>query len=636
MQRAVVVNNKLYSYILIQCVLAIVQLEYVKAEQHIPVCVTDKFPAEVCVRVTKPIERGAILRVRASGIHFLTGVRVDEVCTKDGKTLEVVHRFNLNQLRQDWTWSASAKSMMMFRTENRLDTGSELTIKFAKANEEGISGDKNLKVVNVYSGLVWSMQIVKIQQKEATEFDQVSEKIVFDFVSGKPDHFDAYLRNNGHLKIVYYDVLGNPTIAYKTKLSINAGGQSITAWTTENRSVTDINIPTGIERVEIHDSLGKTTVSNALPRSIDTTPIWFGDIHWHTEFSGDGQRDLESSLISARDELSLDFVGPSDHISHQGKFYNGLTPENQSHICERFQSPGRFIIIAGVELSDRNGHADIFADSFEVLMAVTKNFSFFLPQSAHNIFPHSELTQLCPPKRALYIPHHTNADSFETEKIVDKDGRPVWCPMSWQRTANYERLRLFEMCQGRGSFETEDKNKDWGVEYGGYGSSVQSVLLRGYRVGFVGGSDNHAGWPTRGVYGPVGLTAVQASGLTPASLFESLYNKRCYATSGARIIADATLNDRPIGSELRLRPGEPRKFKICIKGTAPLKKVQIIQFGVVLADFELNGEAMDFTTEWIDSRPGRPLDNVYYYVRALQIDGHRVWLSPWWVDLLEN
>jgi hypothetical protein len=98
-------------------------------------------------------------------------------------------------------------------------------------------------------------------------------------------------------------------------------------------------------------------------------------------------------------------------------------------------------------------------------------------------------------------------------------------------------------------------------------------------------------------------------------------------------VADATLNGQPLGSELQLAPDAPRAFRIRVHGTAPLVAVQLISMGAVLADLPVDGDSPDLELTWSDDRPGRPLEDVYYYVRARQADGHCAWLSPWWVDL---
>jgi hypothetical protein len=81
------------------------------------------------------------------------------------------------------------------------------------------------------------------------------------------------------------------------------------------------------------------------------------------------------------------------------------------------------------------------------------------------------------------------------------------------------------------------------------------------------------------------------------------------------IVADATLNGYPIGSELKLKPGQERRFQIRIQGTAPIAAVQIIHCGYVLADLPVEVDQSDFFGEWADERPGRPLEDAYYYVR---------------------
>jgi hypothetical protein len=187
--------------------------------------------------------------------------------------------------------------------------------------------------------------------------------------------------------------------------------------------------------------------------------------------------------------------------------------------------------------------------------------------------------------------------------------------------------------QTRGCFETEETDEEWWVFDGGLSGSVRTALSRGYRLGFLGGTDNHSGWPTRRGNRYVGLTAIQAPELTLSSLFSAMHARRTYATTGARIVADVTLNGQPLGSELLLEPGADRVFHITIHGTAALEAVQVIHAGHVLAELPVASDSADLDLEWADERPGRPLEDVYYYVRARQSDGNCVWTSPFWVDM---
>ena len=89
-----------------------------------------------------------------------------------------------------------------------------------------------------------------------------------------------------------------------------------------------------------------------------------------------------------------------------------------------------------------------------------------------------------------------------------------------------------------------------------------------------------------------------------------------------------------MGSEILQEPGAVRVFRIKVRGTKPLTHVQIGHFGYILMDFDLEADSVDFDVEWADERPGRPLEDAWYYVRIRQADGHCAWLSPFWVDLI--
>ena len=346
-------------------------------------------------------------------------------------------------------------------------------------------------------------------------------------------------------------------------------------------------------RVEVRDGAGRSALSNAPPLALDGTPILFGEFHWHTDFSGDGQRPTADALRSARDELALDFAGPADHLS-PGATYRGSgaagnvtrTVAEQAALCRPFEEPGRFCAVPAAELSRRYGHANIYTESWDLLLELTGRFAAELApawERQPDRYDLASLVRLCPPGRALVVPHHTNMDSFVREGVVREDGRPAWCAMHWPRPANRDVVRLVEMVQTRGCFEAEETDARWRIWDGGLGGSVRTALARGYRLGFVGGTDNHSGWPTRKGDGFCGLTAIQAPALAWGELFRALHARRCYATTGARIVADVTLNGAPMGSELRLQPGAERRLRVRIRGTAPLECVQVIHCGHLLA-----------------------------------------------------
>jgi hypothetical protein len=581
------------------------------------------------------VEAGTLLRLRASGVMMLRGLAVKEVRAGD-VSLDVVHRFSWEEMQRDWMWHIRTMSVAMVRCPEPLAGGTTVVVTCKSRPTPRIAD------------LTWTLRLVKIEELQSVEALAVSDPLKIHFIAGAADHLEAYLKPDGRVFVEQFDCHGNPTKPgsddESRELTLMADGREAAGTALSAVPATELRSPAEVQpamRTRVVDGAGREAVSNAAPLALDETPIFFGEFHWHTDFSADGPRTLGAALTSARDELGLDFAGPADHMTPDGLYAERL-PIEQAKICSRFDAPERFATIPGAELSARYGHANLYAASFDDFIDIAKRFpEWLLPawQESPNSYPLDVLSGLCPEGRAIVVPHHTNMTSSMGAGVVRDDGRPFWCAWHWPLATPLLRqaVRLIEIVQNRGAFETEEPDPAWRVAWGRLGGSAQTALMRGHRLGFIGGTDNHTGWPTRlaGEAGYGGLTAVQAPRLETEALFDALYRRRCYATTGVRIVADATLNDQPIGSELRLDPGVPREFRIRIHGTAELAAVQIIQLGTVLADLEVAPHTLDFETHWVDERPGRPLEDVYYYVRARQVDGHCVWLSPWWIDLPE-
>jgi hypothetical protein len=601
----------------------------------ITVSAGDSFPPPLKLTLTQAMPAGSILRLRASGVSMLRALGVTAVTARSpgAEPLPILQRFSWPAMQKNWMWHIQTMSLAQIDVPVTLHAGTQLDVQCASPLE----GSETSAAASMVADLTWTLFAGRVGSLEDLEFLPVGAPLHLHFVAGPVDHVEAFLKSDGQLLVAGFDLAGNPShIRGHTARVENAMAPGEDATLRVGETVS-LEAASG-QRFRVSDEAGRRALSNALPVSLDGTPIYLGEFHWHTDFSGDGQRTLSAALTSARDELGLDFAGPADHILPDGTYLQRL-PIEQAEICRRFDAPGRFCTLPSAELSGRYGHTNLLAADWDTFLTIVKRFPHELQpiwRKMPDVYPLEVLSALCPAGKAMIIPHHTNMDSAVSEGVVRDDGRPYWCALHWPPVTPllHQGLRLVEIVQHRGAFESESPDADWRGAWGGFGGSVRTALLRGHRAGFVGGTDNHTGWPSRatGRAGYEGLTAIQAPTLDAPALFDALYRRRCYATSGARIVADATLNGQPIGSEMVLAPGARRDFRIRIQGTAPLAAVQIVSLGAVLVDFALEPESWDFEVAWADERPGRPLQDVYYYVRLRQADGHCAWLSPWWVD----
>ncbi|MFA9476985.1 hypothetical protein ACERK3_01635 [Phycisphaerales bacterium AB-hyl4] len=563
------------------------------------VTIAEQDAQTVLLKLDEAVPAGSLLRIRGSNSTMFRNFRVAKAWLEDSEQpLSIEHRFSYEEMQADWKLHARLKSLAVLKTETHLSAGAGICVNMepttAPLAAPGIKGQ-------------WVLE--RITNLQDTQGRVISHDVEVTFTEGPRDSTAVHQNARGDLWVREYDAFGYPRTA------------------SANCSILKRTPLEGSRRYKAILPEGDEVVSDAMPRAMDGTPIYFGDFHWHTEFS-DGQQSLEKTLAHARDCVGLDFAGPGDHMGITGRFGDRAYAE-QASICRQFDDPERFCTLPAVELSFRQGHVHLVAKNFDVMGYLLKGFPDAVRpdfQSQPHRLPWRAILKHCPKGQSMLSPCHPITDSGGV--VNPEDGRVVWYSFNWPRAVEYDLTRIVEIIREGRSQETEQVDENWRSSGSGLGGSVRTALTRGYRVGFSGRSDSHVGWPGRG-----GITAVQTSVLNTTSIFQALHSRRCYATSGARIVADATLNDHPMGSELQLDPDAQRLIRIRIQGTAPIVQVQIISAGVVVADLPAQGGSLDYEGEWVDQRPGRHLENVYYYVRVRQSDGHCAWLSPFWIDL---
>jgi hypothetical protein len=203
------------------------------------------------------------------------------------------------------------------------------------------------------------------------------------------------------------------------------------------------------------------------------------------------------------------------------------------------------------------------------------------------------------------------------------------------RTHNPRYQPVAEITQSRGAFETDQPGG--ATLIGGGGASVQDALALGCRVGFVGGSDNLFGRPGTN-YTPQGgadfhdhptggWTAVLAPELTRRAVHAALMERRCYATTGARIVVDFRVDGHMMGEEFETGAGEVRVTSR-VTGTGRLVRLELLRNNAVIHAEPGGGRtaALDLTVALADA------PTTWLYLRATQDDGQTAWASPVWIS----
>ena len=148
----------------------------------------------------------------------------------------------------------------------------------------------------------------------------------------------------------------------------------------------------------------------------------------------------------------------------------------------------------------------------------------------------------------------------------------------------------------------------------------------------VGVAGHYGTWTVTWTAGAGGLRTGGA--LTRDAIFDALYERRTYATTGARILLDFRVNGAPMGSEAVAR--DAPRLELTAHGRAPIERIEILRHSAAdgfRAIHDLRPDALDFAWAGIDSGFR---DEAIYYVRLQergQVRGRVVmaWSSPVWV-----
>ena len=266
--------------------------------------------------------------------------------------------------------------------------------------------------------------------------------------------------------------------------------------------------------------------------------IYWGETHGHTGFA-EGQGSPDGYFLFGRDVARLDFLSLSEHDIWMDDFEWRTLQE----MVEKYRVPGKFTTILGFEWTSRlryGGHHNVFFRDTPGRLRVPNQKAPLLDELYAGLRKGNDLDDV------LVVPHaHQPGDWTNSDPDIE---------------------RLVEIQSGHGTF-------DW------FGNKY---LENGYRVGFIGASDNHAGHP--GYSGMTnrqlgGLAAVLASENTSDAVFDALRRCATYATTGERIALDVTLNGAEMGTQQAHSPA--RTIHCTVNGTAPIDAIDVVKNGTV-------------------------------------------------------
>ncbi len=274
--------------------------------------------------------------------------------------------------------------------------------------------------------------------------------------------------------------------------------------------------------------------------------LFWGDLHGQTEDTV-GTGTVAAYFRYGRDVAGLDF------LAHVGNDFQ-ITEAHFQDVAQRvreFNEPGRFVTFLAYEWS---GNTPVGGDHNVYFLhegeQIHRSGHWLIPDKWDEDTDCYSMDGLCSVfrgrKDVLIIPHiggrRANLDFFDPELMP-----------------------AIEIYSCHGVFE-------W---------FVREALERGLVVGFLAGSDDHSGRPgaTYGVSHSLnvrgGLGGVWARELSREGLWEALQARRCYATTGERILLDVRADGHLMGEEYT--SSNPPELRVWVLGTDSLRKVEVFR-----------------------------------------------------------
>jgi hypothetical protein len=294
-------------------------------------------------------------------------------------------------------------------------------------------------------------------------------------------------------------------------------------------------------------------------------PLAWGDLHAQSVI-GCGARTIDQYFAHARDFTAGDFS------SHQANCFLVSAGEwQQTQMSTRdAQRPGQFITLLGVEWSGASrvgGDHNLYFSGDEAPLHRCSHEFVSDKSDAHTDLVHIQDV----------FNHYRDSDVIIAAHVGGRTADLQYHDASLER--------LIEV-------HSTHATSEW---------FWFEALRRKRRVGVIAGSDSVDGRPggshpgrmgVRNVRG--GLTAVALPHFSREALVQALRERRCYATTGARIVLDWRAGKVRMGDEVHLHDTESflkHPFELTVAGTAPIEAIDFFRDDAMLESYDCYTQA---------------------------------------------
>lgn len=439
---------------------------------------------------------------------------------------------------------------------------------------------------------------------------------------------------------------------------------------TSNATVTS----SGLVKINasINGVVGSTFSSNPILSNATNEIVW-GDLNVSTVFSN-GRQDIDFIVDYANNTSMIDFIGLTDDIEN-------LTDQEWKYIKYKsnVESTGGFIIFPGFRYRTDNFHGErlIVFDSLS-----TAPETLLDAPLSNGTDPQVQIVNLInglSGNSFLSIPIHTPYDESSGTKFRGRGfnyelynfiGDYFTDSSSFDDFLN-EKEVLAEIYSEHGGTENVSRFQNDNFKTTSESLYLQYALKKGKKFGFIAGSGGYASRPgfykgdvtkripnpPAGTLSTKGLTAVISDSSSRSAIMNALRNRKCYATTGARIYLEfsaktqnktATIGEEilDLSSESGIKDDVIFTFRAISDSSSVLTdiSVTVIEIGGLIEEYLIPGNEFDegtgdsgnltliFPTSLLTT------DGKEYcaYLRVRQRDGQVAWSSPIWINYGRN